>query len=81
MQLPKLMTFLKSKTGKIFVPSSIVNSPANPNSELLLLLRPSDLVDRSLFEPDLGYDELAIAKRFTVRMFQFMAKDPEMRVD
>jgi hypothetical protein len=62
------MTFLKAKTQKLFVPSSIINSPLNPNNDMFILMRPTELLERGMVEKDI-LDENVIAKRFTVRVF------------
>lgn len=62
------MTFLKAKTQKLYVPSSITNSPLNYNSEMLILMRPTELLEKGMIEKDI-MDENVIARRFTVRVF------------
>jgi hypothetical protein len=75
------MTFLKAKTNTIFVPTLIANSPLNPNTEMIIVMRPSDLVDKHFFDGEVSFDESLVAKRFTVRVFQFLTKDPTTRLD
>jgi hypothetical protein len=75
------MTFLKSKTNQIFLPSSIINSPLNPNTEMMVLMRPYALVESLFQDSDTPTDENVVAKRFQVKVFQFISKDPQQRVD
>ena len=79
--LPKLMTFIKNKTNKIFVPTAIINSPSNPNAEMMLFMRPRELLDRYLIDLENTDNEDAVAKRYTVRVFQFISNKPQMRID
>ncbi len=62
------MTFLKAKTQKLYVPTSIINSPLNPNTDMFILMRPTELLEKGMVEKDI-LDENVIAKRFTVRVF------------
>jgi hypothetical protein len=68
-QLPKLMTHLKQITGKIFAPFSLQSNPLDPGKELMIMMRPANLIDKFFYGQDFPIDENLIAKRFTVRVF------------
>lgn len=74
-QLNKLMTLIKAKTQKLFVPVSIQNNPVNPDTEMIILMRSTDNADVLGIDVSLVKDENILAKRFLTRDFQFMSKD------
>lgn len=45
MQLPKMLTIIKHKTGKLFIPISLQNSPVSPNTDMIIVLRAADNLD------------------------------------
>lgn len=71
------MTSVKAKTGKIFIPVSIQNNPLNPDTEMLILMRTTENSEILGIEVGNVRDENILAKRFSVRDFQFSSPELE----
>jgi hypothetical protein len=54
---------------KIFVPTAIYNSPFNPDSEMIIILRGSDDVEILGLDCKVVKDENTIAKKFLISQF------------
>jgi hypothetical protein len=63
------MGIIKARTGKIFVPITIQNSPLSPNDEMLVLLRAYDKEKSEIFgfDQEITTDENLLSKRYNVR--------------
>lgn len=63
------MTLIKGMNGKIFVPTSIYNSPLNPDQDMIVLMRSHEDVDRLGLDCKNMKDENVIAKKYLIRNF------------
>jgi hypothetical protein len=62
------------------VPVSIALSPLNPDTELIIVMRTINVLQKVLFlDQPLPADPVALAAKFIIRQFQFMSKDQEQR--
>jgi len=77
--MAKILAILKQQTNKMFLPVSLQGSPLDPDSELMILLRPIQQIEAFIYNESLSMDENVIAKRFQIKAFQFMASDPQKR--
>jgi len=62
-----VLTVIKNKTKKLFIPISIQNSPLSTNTDMLITLR-AYLNNAEIFGlgPDFPMDENILAKRFSI---------------
>ena len=56
------MTFLKTKTDKIFVPTVIQNCPLNPNGEMMIIMRYTKRIEKYAIDLETARDETRLAK-------------------
>ncbi|CDW73246.1 UNKNOWN [Stylonychia lemnae] len=77
--LSQIMSYIKTKTGKIFVPASISNNPMNPEFEMLICLVPIEELVKYRIDMELSIDESLVARQFVTRKFSFQTSDPGMR--
>lgn len=75
------MTIIKTKTGQIFIPTSIQNSPLNTDTEMIIVMRSIEKIDKFSIDREGILDETRLAKSFTTRTFQFITSDPSERKD
>ena len=74
--LSSIMTVIKSRTGQIFLPVVIQNSPLNPQTEMLIVMRSLDKnFDKYAIDHEMYLDENRLSKSFTIRTFQFLTSD------
>jgi len=79
-QLSKFMSLMKGVTGKVYAPFSIQCSPVNPGAEMIVMMRPVQELANIFSDVDIAaQDENAIAKRFHIRVFQFISSEDEIR--
>lgn len=57
-----IMTFIKAKTGQIFIPISIQNSPFNPEYEMLIIMSSIEKLDKFSLDREESLDETKLAK-------------------
>lgn len=60
--LSQIMTIIKTKTSRIFVPSVLQNSPVNPEHDFLVVMRSVDKLDKYFIDRGEDLDENLIAK-------------------
>lgn len=77
--LSQLMTMIKTKTNQIFIPCALQNSPINTQTEMLIIMRNIEKLDKFSIDREAIIDESRLSKSFTVRTFQFQASDPTER--
>ena len=77
--LSQLMLIIRTKTNKLFIPTAIQNSPINTQTEMLIIMRSIDKLDKFQIEMYETLDESSLAKAFAVRTFQFITSDPNER--
>ena len=65
--LPQIITIIKTKTGSVFIPTVIQNSPLNPTTDMIIYLRPIDKIDKFVIDRELASDETRLAKSFFIR--------------
>ena len=73
------MTIIKTKTNRIFVPSVLQNSPVNPETDFLIVMRSIDKLDKFFIDRSDDIDENLLAKCFTTRSFSFITSDASER--
>jgi len=77
--LTRIISIIKNKTGHIFVPSVIQNSPCNPRNEMLVILRSIENINKYEVDSEGIKDENLLGKSFTQRIFHFTSSNPELR--
>jgi len=60
--LSQIMTYIKTKTGKLFVPASLANNPLNPEFELLICLVPIEELVKYKVDLEYSIDENLMAR-------------------
>ena len=74
------MSLIKAKTNHIFLPMVIQNSPINPQTEMVIIMRSLEVkFDKYQIDKDYNFDENRLAKCFTTRAFSFFSSDPVER--
>ena len=79
MSLSQMMEIIKTKTGKIFIPTLIQNSPLNINTDMLVILRSIDKLDKFCIDSEAWQEEKKLARSFILRSFSFITSDPNER--
>jgi len=77
--LSKIMTIIKAETGKIFIPIIVQSNPVSPETEMLIVMRSTDRLEKFAIGDFVSGDETVLAKKFQVRNFQFISTDKEQR--
>ncbi len=57
------------------MPISLQPSPLNPNTEMMIVMKAAESIDKFIYDQDFPKDEEIVARRFTVRAFQFIQKE------
>lgn len=73
-----LITLIKKKTGKIFIPISLTQSPVDPTNQFIIVLRTSETrEDVMSYSRDGWYTENipALAKKFVIKTLNLDAKE------
>jgi hypothetical protein len=65
--LPSIMQIIKTKTGQIFVPTVIQNSPINTQMEMLISMRSIEKLDKFSIDREAIIDDSRLARSFVVR--------------
>ena len=61
------MQIIKTKTGQIFVPTVIQNSPINTQMEMLISMRSIEKLDKFSIDREAIIDDSRLARSFVVR--------------
>ena len=78
-QLSKIISVIRGLTNKIFVPTYICNSPMNPDSEMLILMRVNTDSHIPNFDLAQTNNQDLVLKKFPIIPIQFMRRDIEKR--
>jgi hypothetical protein len=73
------MTIIKTKTGQLFIPTVVQSNPINPDTEMLIIMRSIEKIDKFAIDTESVIDETRLAKSFTIRSLQFITSDPSER--
>ncbi|CDW90344.1 UNKNOWN [Stylonychia lemnae] len=79
--LSSIITIIKSKTGQLFIPTVIQNSPININNEMLITLRSIEKMDKISIDREAIIDDSMLARSFITRDMQFLTSEPEKQRD
>jgi hypothetical protein len=74
-----MMTIIKTKTGQIFIPTMIQNSPIEPNTEMLIIMRSIEKLDKFSIDREVIIDENKLSKSFVTRQFSFITSEANER--
>lgn len=74
-----MMTIIKTKTGQIFIPTMIQNSPIEPNTEMLIIMRSIEKLDKFSIDREAIIDENKLSKSFVTRQFSFITSEANER--
>ena len=77
--LSQLLTIIKTKTGQIFIPTAIQNSPMNTSKDMMIVMRSIEKLDKLAIDREVILDESKLAKSFVIRTFSFITSDPNER--
>ncbi len=81
---PSLLSLLKTLTGQLFVPLSLQPSPMLPDSDMLVMLRNIERLDKLRLDSESIMDEKRLARQFVHRPFKVAGRGAigteEMRV-
>ena len=74
--LSKVVTMIKTETKKIYLPVSISNSPLNPETEMLVLMRNGADIKIPGFDIKNFINEAVVDSLYSISTLQFMSRDP-----
>ena len=77
--LSQIITIIKTKTGQLFIPTVLQNNPMSPSTEMIIVMRSIEKLDKFAIDRDAVPDETRLAKSFTLRNFSFITNDPRER--
>jgi hypothetical protein len=74
------MTIIKTKTGQIFIPTVLQNSPGSSEADMMIVMRSIEKLDKFSIDREGILDESKLSKSFTLRTFSFITSDSTERM-